>query len=104
MASRRTPKEVNHGETRRAKRRAAGGKANYMALDPAQLQYTIALVCDAGGALRFGYTRDGGAYAIGVYGDGEPYTEYLRPSDDIEGFLQEICGDFRGGSDGVEGT
>lgn len=43
------------------------------------------------GALRFGYTSDGGAYSIGIYGDGEPYTEYIRPSDDIDQFLCDLA-------------
>lgn len=44
-----------------------------------------------GGALRFGYSRDGGAYAVGIYGDGEPYTEFVRPGEDMDSFLEEVC-------------
>ena len=48
----------------------------------------ISRVARAGGALRFGYTSDGGAYAIGVYGDGDkPYTDYVRPHEDIDSYL-----------------
>jgi hypothetical protein len=47
-----------------------------------------------GGALRLGYTRDGGAYAVGVYGDGTPFTEYIPPSDDIEVYLKGIIEDY----------
>ena len=101
MAKGRSARDANHGERNKRTTRLTGGKANYLAIDAAQLQYTIALVADAGGALRLGYTRDGGAFAIGVYGDGEPYTEYLRPSDDIETYLRELCDAF-GGHAGVE--
>ena len=45
-------------------------KADWIRADAAQLQETIAAVAKTGGALRLGYSRDGGAYAIGVYGDG----------------------------------
>lgn len=44
----------------------------------------------AGGALRFGYSKDGGAYALGIYGDGEPYTVFVPPSDDIDITLQDV--------------
>jgi len=43
-----------------------------------------------GGALRFGYSRDGGAYSIGIYGDGDPYTTYLKPNEDMDVWLQDI--------------
>lgn len=42
------------------------------------------------GALRFGYTSDGGAYSIGIYGDGDPYTEYVRPSENLDEILMAI--------------
>lgn len=42
-----------------------------------------------GGAVRFGYTRDGGAYAIGLYYGNDHTTEYCRPSEDVNEFLTE---------------
>ena len=42
-----------------------------------------------GGAIRFGYTRDGGAYAVGLYYGGETCTEYIRPGEDVEQALIE---------------
>lgn len=57
-------------------------------------------VTQAGGALRFGRTRDGGTYAVGIYGAGpEPFTEYLRPGDNITEFLEWVEGLY--GSPGV---
>lgn len=60
-------------------------------------QATCTIMLDAviaaanrGGAIRFGYSKDGGAYAVGIYGDGEPYTEFVRPSEDIDKFLCEV--------------
>lgn len=44
----------------------------------------------ARGALRFGLTSDGGAYSIGIYGDGVPYTEYVKPSEDLNEILEKI--------------
>jgi len=71
-------------------RRGDGGTADWATVDSELIRDAIAAAAGVSGALRFGYSRDGGAYAIGVYGDGEPYTEYFRPSDDISGVLREI--------------
>ena len=85
-------------ESRNRRRRGttstARGAANWMLADPEMLQYTVTAVAQKGGALRLGYTRDGGAYAIGVYGDGEPYTEYVSPAEDLNEHLRGIAGDF----------
>ena len=71
--------------------------ADWMKADMAQIQETIAKVTAAGGALRFGYTVDGGAYALGIYGDGaSPYTEYIRPSEDIDRILADLGAAFDG--------
>jgi len=43
-----------------------------------------------GGAIRFGYSRDGGAYSIGIYGDGDPYTTYRKPDEDLDEWLTDI--------------
>lgn len=51
-------------------------------------------ICMSGGAIRFGLTRDGGALAIGIYGDGDPYTEYLKPDEDITRYLEELIHDY----------
>lgn len=66
--------------------------------DPIDILTTIAIITRAGGAIRFGYTADGGAYAIGVYGDGEkPYTEYVRPSEDLKAVLSDLRAAFDDG-------
>jgi hypothetical protein len=49
-----------------------------------------------GGAVRFGYSRDGGAYSIGVYGlETQPFTDYLRPGDDVAHYLDTLADDAR---------
>jgi len=66
-------------------------QAEWTKADCILLMETIAAVARRGGALRFGYTRDGGAYAVGVYGDGEsPYTDYIRPSEDVNVYLRNL--------------
>ena len=54
----------------------------------------IVAVTQHGYAIRFGYTRDGGAFAVGVIGDGEPFTEFVRPTEDIDAFLSELADDY----------
>lgn len=51
-------------------------------------QFTLALIGVAG-AVRYGYTRDGANYSVGVYGDGDPYTLYCAGSYDITVWLRE---------------
>lgn len=68
--------------------------ADWMEADADVLRRAIAAAGFKGGALRFGYTRDGGAYAIGVYGSGDPFTEYVKPGDDINAYLQTLIDDF----------
>ena len=74
----------------RGVRKQPGDPADWASVDEKSLRNAIAQAASTGGALRFGYSRDGGAYAVGIYGDGAPYTEFLKPSDDIELFLEEV--------------
>lgn len=70
--------------------RAKGGTADWASVTPDRLRDAICAAAVTGGALRFGYSRDGGAYAIGIYGDGEPYTEFVQPSESIDEVLETI--------------
>jgi len=63
-------------------------------VNPGVLIDTIQTVALAGGAIRLGYTRDGGAIAIGVYGDGDPYTVYVSPRDSLEDILRSVRDGF----------
>lgn len=74
----------------RGVRKQPGNTADWSNVNESSLRNAIAQAASTGGALRFGYSRDGGAYAVGIYGDGEPYTEFLRPGDDVELFLEEV--------------
>lgn len=67
--------------------RGSEDAADWTSINPRAMAEAIGMVASRGGALRFGYTRDGGAYALGIYGDGEPYTEFFKPSDNIEEYL-----------------
>jgi hypothetical protein len=84
--------KVKESRRNALERRVQGssGGADWNSANAQLLVRAIERVALSGGALRFGYTRDGGAYAIGVYGDGEPYTLYISPRDDINGVLEGI--------------
>jgi hypothetical protein len=65
--------------------------ADWGRVDAEQLRATIDVMTQTGGALRCGVTRDGGAYSLGIYGDGpEPYTVYVRPNEDLTEILAEL--------------
>lgn len=81
-------KRVKATSQRRAQRTTP--KFDVSSLDSVLLHKVIYAACRAGAALRFGLTRDGGAFAVGIYGDGEPYTEYLRPDDAHETYFRDL--------------
>src|SRR6185503_18868443 len=70
--------------------------ADWAGVESEAIRTAIAALGSIGGALRFGYTRDGGAYAIGVYGlETKPSTDYLRPGDDVSAYLYQLADDAR---------
>lgn len=79
---------------RRANTSTSQGTADWASVDGNVLAKAVGVVARMGGALRLGYTRDGGAYAVGIYGDGEPFTEYIPPSEDIEIWLKGVIEDY----------
>lgn len=79
-----------------------GKIASWMEADPDELVRTICAASEAGGALRFGTSRDGGAYAVGVYVDDTRETLYLSPDRDVNEWLREIAGIFVDSGDGVD--
>lgn len=85
----------NHEDERRStRRRRPVDPADWAGCDGIILKRAICAAAAVGGALRFGYSRDGGAYAIGVYGDGEPYTDFVKPAENIEDYLRTLVDIF----------
>lgn len=80
-------KALSQGAKRRVGR-TDSGQADWSSANAGLIARAIAQVGKCGGALRFGYTSDGGAYAVGIYGDGDkPYTDYVRPDENIDEYL-----------------
>jgi hypothetical protein len=91
MAKPRNEQEREGDRQRPKRRRQSREIADYASANSELLLRAVAAVSAQGGALRFGYTSDGGAYAIGVYGDGEPYTDYVKPSEGIDAYLEDVA-------------
>ena len=68
--------------------------ADWGGVDAELLASVVATVTKDGGAIRFGYSRDGGAYAVGIYGDADPFTEYLPGTADVDEWLEGFRIDY----------
>lgn len=83
--------DLTQGRKRRYERHKLADKpVNYASVSAEEIKALVCAITRSHGAVRFGYTSDGGAYAIGIYGDGEPYTEYVRPGEDMDKTLHEM--------------
>jgi len=89
-------RQEDENRKRRRQQRGNANPADWTSANADLLRAAVACVAKRGGALRLGYTRDGGSYAIGVLGDGEPYTEYVRPTDDLDKYLEGLIEDWTG--------
>ena len=76
------------------KRRQKSETADWATIEPELLSQLIQAVTKGDGAIRFGYRRDGGAYAIGIYGDGKPYVEYFPAGEGVVNWVEGITYDF----------
>lgn len=86
--------EESQRTQRRRNRNRRGATADWSSVSAEAIRNAIVSASNTGGALRFGYTSDGGAYAIGIYGDGEPYTEFYTPTEDLDAALLDITETF----------
>lgn len=73
------------------KKDTGGPVADWAGVDGSLVCRAVAAIGVGGGALRLGYTRDGGAYAIGIYDGDNKSTVYVSPNEDIEETLREIA-------------
>lgn len=79
---------------RREHRGGATSPVDWGTCDSELLRRCISAVASRGCAIQFGYTKDAGAYAVRFVGDGEPYTEYVRATEDIDVWLSSVVEDF----------
>lgn len=67
---------------------------DWESIDAERLRELIGMVTNRGGAIRFGYSRDGNAGSIGIYYGSGRDTLYIRPGDNGEDAFQLIEGYF----------
>lgn len=80
-------------QTRRL-RRGSGEVCDWSTVDAGELLRAIVAVTGQGCAIQLGYTSDGGSYVIRIVGDGQPYNEYVRPTESMSDFLNAVSMDF----------
>lgn len=91
QAENRKANKREAAKEQRSRRSARVGVASWELVDWQALMALVMAFADEGGAIRIGRTRDGGAWAIGVYLDDDYATEYVRPNEDFADALNEIA-------------
>lgn len=81
------------GKGSHRKRSGSGRVADWNKINPQLIRSAISCATDSGGALLFGKTSDGGALVVRVYGEGDPYSEYFGPDEDIESWFGAYMAD-----------
>lgn len=78
----------------RRRSRGTDQTADWSDVEAEQLKRAICGVAGRGAAIQFGYTRDGGALVIRIVGDGEPFNEYVRPTEDVHSYFEALIADY----------
>jgi len=88
---------VQLGGLQQTSRRANRHKhqhADYSTVDPNILLRAITNVTASGCAVQFGLTKEGSTFVVRIVGDGDPYNDFVRPSEDINSYLEALAADF----------
>lgn len=83
-------------ENKRIRNRNRGGD-NLTGWDdatPELLLRAVLAVTARGCAVQFSLTRDGGSRVVRIVGDGEPYNEYVRATENVDEYLTGLALDF----------
>lgn len=78
----------------RRRNRGHGAFAEWSTADAKLLLRVVSAISAMGGAVQFGLTKSKDQYVIRVVGDGEPFNEYLRPTEDIDLWLTSFAEDY----------
>lgn len=78
----------------RRRNRGTTDPADWNNADATLILDAVVKTTTAGCAIQFGYTKDGSSYVIRIVGDGEPYNDYVRPSEDINLYLTGLAADY----------
>lgn len=74
----------------RSRRASAAGAAKWDDFRWDAFQALAEALCRHGGAVRLGQTRDGGAWALGIYLGDDYATEYIKPAEEFINAIGEI--------------
>jgi len=66
------------------------GIGDWINADASLIHRLVCVISGIGGAVRFGYTRDGGAYSIGLYLGENSKTYYCNEEQGINDELKEL--------------
>lgn len=90
-------KQNDKDKKRRVKARFTA-TADWHVANAELLKAAISAASNRGAALRFGFTRDGGAFCVGVYDNGESYNLYAGANDaaELDIMLRDIIEGFDG--------
>ena len=83
-----TASKSNSSLRRKVKHQFEG---DYGVIDGNLIRSAIETVVLRGGALRFGATSDGGAFALGIYDGDDRWTEYCRSDDELREYLEQLA-------------
>jgi len=93
-SSSRDESKSEQRKNRRALRHAVDS-IDWSAADPQRIKSAVVAVTREGCAIQFSTTKDGSTLVVRIIGDAdEPYNEYVRPSEDVDLYLQGLCEDF----------
>lgn len=94
---RATPNAKANADVQRGERRRGRGRFEEIGWHDADndlLKRVIVALTRAGCAVQFGKTKNGDSLTLRVVGDGDPYVEYCRPSEDITNWLTSVAIDY----------
>lgn len=74
--------------------RKGHGVADWANANPEDVLRLVCAVASEGGAVRLGYTRDGGAYSIGLYLGADSKTYYCNDAEGIVDYVNELRQNF----------
>lgn len=85
--------EVNR-RIRRQNRGTGVDGADWGEADSGLVLQAVTAIAKHGFAVQFGYTRDQSTFVIRIVGDGEPFNEYVRPTEDVDTYLRGLISDY----------
>lgn len=87
-------RNIDKKSKKRRYQQSSVGNADWARVQANALIRCVESVTRTGCAIRLGYSRDGGAYAIGIIGDGDPYTVWAANDEELDIRLGELTQAF----------